>query len=169
MEGTAQPGLTSTTWSALGDEVPVMLDDHDGRAVREQAVENSEQGLHVELKQTARIAEAAAAQDALLAQLSQAERCQLTQLLQRLVEHNTGWTQPPGGAAEAPRTPRAAGRLTPMNGPAWGSAELNLGAYLNRTGYRGPLEPTAATLRDLHRCQVQAIPFENLEISPPSP
>ena len=36
--------------------------------------------------------------------------------------------------------------------PAWGSAELNLGAYLNRTGYRGPLEPTAATLRDLHRC-----------------
>jgi hypothetical protein len=57
MEGTAQPGLTSTTWSALGDEVPVMLDDHDGRAVREQAVEDSEQGLHVEPKQTARIAE----------------------------------------------------------------------------------------------------------------
>ena len=48
--------------------------------------------------------------------------------------------------------------------PAWGSAKLNLGAYLNRTGYRGPLEPTAATLRDLHRCHVQAIPFENLEI-----
>ena len=58
MEGTAQPGLTSTTWPALGDEVPpVMLDDHDGRAVREQAVEDSEQGLHVEPKQTARIAE----------------------------------------------------------------------------------------------------------------
>ncbi len=36
---------------------PVMLDDHDGRAVREQAVEDSEQGLHVEPKQTARIAE----------------------------------------------------------------------------------------------------------------
>ena len=57
MEGAAQPGLTSTTWSALGDEVPVMLDGHDGRAVREQAVEYSEQGLHVEPKQTARIAE----------------------------------------------------------------------------------------------------------------
>lgn len=51
-----------------------------------------------------------------------------------------------------------------MSGPAWGSAELNLGAYLNRIGHRGPLEPTAATLRDLHRCHVQAIPFENLEI-----
>ncbi len=51
-----------------------------------------------------------------------------------------------------------------MSGPSWGSAELNLGAYLNRTGYRGPLEPTVATLRDLHRCHVQAIPFENLEI-----
>jgi len=57
MEGTAQPGLTPTTWSALGDEVPVMLDDHDGRAVREQAVEDREQGLHVEPKQTARIVE----------------------------------------------------------------------------------------------------------------
>jgi hypothetical protein len=42
MEGMAQPGLTPTTWSALGDEVPVMLDGHDGRAVREQAVEDSE-------------------------------------------------------------------------------------------------------------------------------
>jgi hypothetical protein len=55
MEGTAQPGLTPTTWPALGDEAPVMLDDHDGRAVREQAVEDSEQGLHVEPKQMARI------------------------------------------------------------------------------------------------------------------
>src|SRR5208283_1893425 len=34
-----------------------MLDDHDGQAVREQAVEDSEKGLHAELKQTARIAE----------------------------------------------------------------------------------------------------------------
>jgi len=34
-----------------------MLDGHDGRAVREQAVEDSEQGLHVEPKQTVRIAE----------------------------------------------------------------------------------------------------------------
>jgi hypothetical protein len=43
MEGTTQPGLT-----ALGDEASVMLDGHDGQAVREQAVEDSEQGLHVE-------------------------------------------------------------------------------------------------------------------------
>jgi hypothetical protein len=57
MEGTAQPGLTPTTWSALGDEVPVMLDGHDGRAVREQAVEDSEQGLHVEPKQAVRQAD----------------------------------------------------------------------------------------------------------------
>ena len=52
---------------------------------------------------------AAAAQEALLAPLSAAERRQLTQMLQRLVEHHTGWTQPPGGAAEAPATPARQG------------------------------------------------------------
>jgi N-hydroxyarylamine O-acetyltransferase len=51
-----------------------------------------------------------------------------------------------------------------MSSSAWGSGELDLGAYLERTGYRGPLDPTAATLRDLHRRHVEAIPFENLEI-----
>lgn len=34
---------------------------------------------------------------------------------------------------------------------AWGSGELDPDAYLKRTGYRGPLEPTADTLRELHR------------------
>lgn len=58
---------------------------------------------------------------------------------------------------------RGAGRAE-MSGLAWGSAELDLDAYLERTGYRGPLEPTAATLRALHRCHAEAIPFENLEI-----
>jgi hypothetical protein len=45
-----------------------------------------------------------------------------------------------------------------------GSAELDLGAYLERTGYRGPLEPTADTLRHLRRLHIEAIPFENPEI-----
>ncbi len=47
-----------------------------------------------------------------------------------------------------------------MSDLAWSSGELDLDAYLERTGYRGPLEPTAATLRELHRHYVQAIPFE---------
>jgi N-hydroxyarylamine O-acetyltransferase len=47
---------------------------------------------------------------------------------------------------------------------AWGSSELDLDAYLARTGYRGPLEPSAATLRELHRHHVETIPFENLDI-----
>ena len=51
-----------------------------------------------------------------------------------------------------------------MSALAWSSGELDLDAYLERTGYRGPLEPTAAVLRELHRHHVQAIPFENLEI-----
>jgi N-hydroxyarylamine O-acetyltransferase len=47
---------------------------------------------------------------------------------------------------------------------AWSSGQLDLDAYLERTGYRGSLEPTAATLAGLHRRHVEAIPFENLEI-----
>jgi N-hydroxyarylamine O-acetyltransferase len=46
----------------------------------------------------------------------------------------------------------------------WGSDELDLGAYLERTGYCGRLDPTAATMRDLHHHHVEAIPFENLDI-----
>lgn len=45
----------------------------------------------------------------------------------------------------------------------WGSAGLDLDAYLARIGYAGPLEPTAATLRALHRAHVLAIPFENAD------
>ncbi|HKP88037.1 MAG TPA: arylamine N-acetyltransferase, partial [Blastocatellia bacterium] len=41
---------------------------------------------------------------------------------------------------------------------------LNTAAYLERIKYRGPLEPTAATLRDLHRAHMLAVPFENLDI-----
>lgn len=39
---------------------------------------------------------------------------------------------------------------------------FDLQAYVRRIGYEGPLEPTAATLRELHRRHVQTFPFENL-------
>lgn len=37
-------------------------------------------------------------------------------------------------------------------------------AYLERIGYRGSCEPTAETLRQLHRAHLLAVPFENLDI-----
>ena len=37
-------------------------------------------------------------------------------------------------------------------------------AYLERIGYDGPRDPTAETLRALHRAHVYAVPFENLDI-----
>lgn len=46
----------------------------------------------------------------------------------------------------------------------WGTAALDLDAYLHRIGHRGPVEPTAATLAALHRAHVAAIPFENLDV-----
>jgi N-hydroxyarylamine O-acetyltransferase len=42
--------------------------------------------------------------------------------------------------------------------------DLDLDAYLARTGYAGGLEPTVETLRGLHRAHVLSIPFENLDI-----
>jgi len=41
---------------------------------------------------------------------------------------------------------------------------LNTAAYLERINYRGPLEPTAETLRRLHLAHLLAVPFENLSI-----
>jgi len=41
---------------------------------------------------------------------------------------------------------------------------MNVGAYLERIGYRGPLAPTAETLRRLHVAHLLAVPFENLSI-----
>lgn len=41
---------------------------------------------------------------------------------------------------------------------------VDIEAYLKRINYRGSLEPTAATLRDLHRAHMFAVPFENLDI-----
>src|SRR5919107_4778825 len=41
---------------------------------------------------------------------------------------------------------------------------MDVNAYLERIGYRGPLAPTAETLRRLHVAHLLAVPFENLSI-----
>jgi N-hydroxyarylamine O-acetyltransferase len=41
---------------------------------------------------------------------------------------------------------------------------VDIRAYLDRINYRGPLEPTAETLRALHRRHMMSVPFENLDI-----
>ena len=41
---------------------------------------------------------------------------------------------------------------------------MDVDAYLERIGYRGPLAPTADTLRRLHVAHLLAVPFENLSI-----
>jgi N-hydroxyarylamine O-acetyltransferase len=46
----------------------------------------------------------------------------------------------------------------------WSVGKLDLDAYLGRTGYTGPAEPSEATLAALHRAHLAAIPFENLDI-----
>jgi len=40
---------------------------------------------------------------------------------------------------------------------------LDIAAYLKRINYRGTLEPTAETLRSLHRAHMLAVPLENLD------
>lgn len=42
---------------------------------------------------------------------------------------------------------------------------LDVPAYLARIAYSGPTEPTADTLRALHRAHLLSVPFENLDIS----
>lgn len=41
---------------------------------------------------------------------------------------------------------------------------MNIDSYLKRIRYRGSLEPTEETLRDLHRAHMYTVPFENLDI-----
>jgi N-hydroxyarylamine O-acetyltransferase len=41
---------------------------------------------------------------------------------------------------------------------------MDVSAYLDRIGYRGPLAPAAETLRQLHLAHMYAVPFENLSI-----
>ena len=42
---------------------------------------------------------------------------------------------------------------------------MNVQAYLDRIGHRGGTEPTAETLREIHRAHLLAVPFENLDIA----
>lgn len=42
---------------------------------------------------------------------------------------------------------------------------MDIDAYLRRIAYDGPLEPTLASLRQLHLAHLQTVPFENLDIS----
>ncbi|MEV5609630.1 arylamine N-acetyltransferase [Streptomyces sp. NPDC052225] len=46
----------------------------------------------------------------------------------------------------------------------WNGEELDVDAYLARTGFTGDLKPDTETLHALHRAHVAAIPFENLEM-----
>jgi N-hydroxyarylamine O-acetyltransferase len=41
---------------------------------------------------------------------------------------------------------------------------VNVARYLQRIGYAGSLQPTAATLAELQRAHMLAVPFENLDI-----
>ncbi|WMX44702.1 arylamine N-acetyltransferase family protein [Streptomyces roseicoloratus] len=47
----------------------------------------------------------------------------------------------------------------------WGGEELDLDAYLARIGHSGELAPDLATLRSVHRANVETIPFENLDVA----
>jgi N-hydroxyarylamine O-acetyltransferase len=46
---------------------------------------------------------------------------------------------------------------------------MDVDAYLERIGYRGPLAPTAETLRRLHVAHLLTVPFENLSIHASEP
>ncbi|WP_433508883.1 arylamine N-acetyltransferase family protein [Nonomuraea sp. CA-143628] len=46
----------------------------------------------------------------------------------------------------------------------WNIEKLDLDTYLAHVGYDGPRDPTAETLRAVHRAHVLAIPFENLDV-----
>lgn len=54
------------------------------------------------------------------------------------------------------------GRIT----PAPPGSPFDIGAYLRRIGYMGPTDPTVETLAGLTRAQLEAVPFENLDIIP---
>jgi N-hydroxyarylamine O-acetyltransferase len=56
------------------------------------------------------------------------------------------------------------GRPVADDADEWGTAALDLAAYLRRIGYDGDLAPTGATLAGLHRAHVAAIAFENADI-----
>jgi N-hydroxyarylamine O-acetyltransferase len=45
-----------------------------------------------------------------------------------------------------------------------GATPMQMDAYLRRLAYDGPREPSAETLRRIHRAHMLAVPFENLDI-----
>ena len=51
-----------------------------------------------------------------------------------------------------------------MSNKTGGATRIDVGAYLDRIKYDGPLEPAAETLRGLHRAHMFSVPFENLDI-----
>ncbi|PRY35174.1 arylamine N-acetyltransferase family protein [Umezawaea tangerina] len=53
---------------------------------------------------------------------------------------------------------------TGQDDDGWGSAALDLDAYLARIGYTGDRKPTAATLRALQHAHVTTIPWENVDM-----
>ncbi|PJE95476.1 acetyltransferase [Streptomyces carminius] len=48
--------------------------------------------------------------------------------------------------------------------PEWGSARLDLDAYLARVGYDGPRDNSGETLRRLHRAHMGTVCFENVDM-----
>ena len=55
--------------------------------------------------------------------------------------------------------------MLPVEAPIRVRDMLDVRAYLDRIGYSGATEATAANLRALHRAHLLAVPFENLDIS----
>lgn len=51
-----------------------------------------------------------------------------------------------------------------MSTDEWNVSALDLPAYLDRLAFGDATEPTLATLTGLHRAQVAAITFENLDV-----
>ncbi|MEU9335492.1 arylamine N-acetyltransferase [Streptomyces sp. NPDC048290] len=49
--------------------------------------------------------------------------------------------------------------------PEWESDRLDLGAYLARCGYDGPVTPSTEALRLLHRAHMSTFTFENVDIA----
>ncbi|HZP51745.1 arylamine N-acetyltransferase family protein [Actinocrinis sp.] len=61
--------------------------------------------------------------------------------------------------------PQAPARVRHDGETDWQVAELDLEAYLDRIGYRGPREATGVALAALHRAHTEAIAFENVEVA----
>lgn len=52
--------------------------------------------------------------------------------------------------------------ISPVQTIAESKTTFEIGGYFNRIGYKGSLDPSIETLRGIHLCHAQTIPFENL-------